>query len=190
MAVNRLLEVSGDNRLIIQPEALAIEAYRNIWERDDQYKDIAIKELSYIWFMYSLNKHNPYKEYYNIVERDEAIRKDIIYPKYPNWKKDKIVDEGCEQFKKHNYSGAVNHLTSALKGATEMERFFNNLNIHEKNESTGNYMWKPTEINNALIKTGMVMKTLQEQIKLAEQEIDASDSKVRGGLVKGGFEDA
>jgi hypothetical protein len=89
-----------DGKIVITPDKLAIPVFKQIYERDkSKNKDIAFKELSYIFFMVDFN--SPYQSYPND-KKEKMIIEDIFKDK---WSPDKLVKEGITKYteEEHKY---------------------------------------------------------------------------------------
>jgi hypothetical protein len=183
--MNRLIELNDKGILIIQPEALAIKAYADIWNRD-KTKDhaLSIKELTLVYFACSIDKYNPYKQFAS-GERLKRIQEDLSFP--IGWKIDKLINDAIIQFKAHNYSYATEFVASSLKAAYKMREFYETVDINER-DNNGKPIWKPVDINRALKETGSVIKSLKELEKIDFDE-NTAQGRIRGGGKKGAFEE-
>jgi len=183
--MNRLIEVNDKGILVIQPEALTLKAYSDIWVRDKTPDhSLAIKELTLIYFLCSIDKYNPYKEFTG-ADKVKRVCEDLQFPK--GWKVDDVIKAGIELYKKHNYSQTTEFVISSLKSAYNLKNFFEEVDINER-DTAGKPIWKPKDITAALKDTGSVIKALKELQKMDLDE-NTSQGRIRGGGKKGAFEE-
>jgi len=90
---------------IVKPytETLLISPFREIWERDTNAgKFTAIDEFTYIEFMTSVKKSNPYRGY---TPEERAKRLAIDVMKHELYEPDELVKKGMESFIAVNQNG-------------------------------------------------------------------------------------
>ena len=152
-------------------ETLLISPFKEIWKRDKtKNKEKALEEFTYIEFMTSMKKSNPYRQYPED-RKEEVIRKDII--KQKDWEPDDLVKAGIEkviEFQK-NASTTYNFYMSAKRAAEKMQNFFNNVNVNERGGKFDTPIWKPRDITSALNDTGKVLANLKDLEKKVEEEL-------------------
>ena len=85
-------------------ETLVISVFKKILTRDkSKSKDMAIKELSFIYFYSDIT--SPYQGIIDLNARKEEIIKDIELPK--NWKIDSIIGDAIEFYKSRSKTYAI-----------------------------------------------------------------------------------
>lgn len=152
-----------------QVETLLISPFKEIWERDvSPHKDIAIKEFSYIEFMCSPKKSNPFSGY-DITVRENKIVANIFKTQYVP---DSLVLQAIEQYNEffNNASPALSFLRGAQEAARKLKEFLKEVNPNARNDK-GMPVYKPKEISSALMDTFSVVKTLDALQDKVEQEI-------------------
>ncbi len=166
-------------------ETLLIEPFKTIWERDkSKFKEVAIKELTFIEFMSSKKKTNPYAGY------DDSVRHTRLMETMPEkWKLNKEVELGLIKIVEFQTqaSATFQYYLSALAGAEQMKDFFNNFDINERNERNGNPIYKPSDITRALNDTDKVLQNLNSLKEKVEQEL-FEQTKTRGNKLINPFE--
>lgn len=159
-------------------EVLLISPFKDIWERDKtKEKHMALKEFTFIEFMTSQKKSNPYKDYPH-EKRKEKLLEEII--KDVNWKPDELIFKAItkiDEFQK-DASATYSYYTSTKRAADKMKKFFDNFDINERNEKTGNPIYKPRDITAALNDTERVLTNLNNLKKKVEEEL-YEESKMR-----------
>ena len=159
-------------------EVLLLEPFKTIWERDkSEGKLEAIKEFTFIEFMSSKKKSNPYAGYDEqtrfLALRDEMFDSD--------WEMDDEIKSALKKVEQFQIeaSPTYQYYMSALTAAGKMRRFFNEFDINERNEKTGNPIYKPSDITRALNDTDKVLHNLNSMKEKVEQEL-FDNTKTRG----------
>ncbi len=156
-----------ENRIVKpQLETLMIQPFKEIWERDhSEHKAQAMLEFSYIEFMVSVKKTNPYVGY-SPEERHARVLKDVMGGSYTP---DEVVERAMEWLVDHQYkaSASLRYYQSARKAANKLEHFFNNFDMEATNARSGAPMYSPKMITSALADTETVL-----------QKLDAIEQKV------------
>lgn len=177
-----LFEVN--NKIVIpNPETLLIEPFKEIWERDKTPNKVhAIEDFTYIEFITSMKKSNPYRQYPE-ERKHEVLVEEIITR--DNWIPDGLIQQGIskvEQFQKEA-STTYNYYMAAKTAAEKMQEYFIEVDINERNEKSGNPIYKPRDITSALNDTEKVLANLKSLEKKVEEEIyeetrNRSDKKI------------
>src|SRR5690606_7264046 len=150
-------------------ETLLIEPFKTIWNRDKTNGKLrAIKEFTFIEFMSSKQKTNPYAGYDDRT-RFLALRDEM----YDNeWEMDdeiKAAIDKIEEFQKEA-SPTYTYYKSVLTASEKMKDFFDNFDINERNEK-GALLYKPADITRALNDTDKVLQNLDSMKEKVEQEL-------------------
>lgn len=166
-------------------ETLLISPFKEIWNRDETTeKDLATKELTFIEFMSSKKKTNPYAGY------DDDMRYDRLLATMPEgWEMDELVEQALIKIKdfQEEASPTYQYYISASKAAEKMRTFFNTFDINERNERNGNPIYKPSDITRALNDTDKVLQNLNAMKEKVEQEL-FEQTKTRGNKTINPFE--
>ena len=174
-----LLFTIENQRVIPNPETLLISPFKEIWERDkDKKKSRAIEELTFIEFMTSEKKSNPYSGYKREDRREKIIQQVI---KNVNWEEDDLIIEAMEKLEEFQTEASVtySYYMAAKKAAEEMKDFFLTFDMSEKNMKTGNPLYKPKEITSSIRDTKGVLEDLNALKDKVDAEIFEA-SKTRG----------
>lgn len=168
------------NKIVVPTdEVLQVPPFKEIWERDKSpKKEVAIQEFTYMEFMTSSLATNPYRGY-SEDKKEAVVRREVIKEK--NWKPDKLIEEGMEKIITLQTEGSSTYslYMSAIKAKDKLESFFNNFDMEEKNERSGNPIYKPRDITIAiqdLDKTIMSLKSLEKKVEEDLFEV----AKIRG----------
>lgn len=166
---------------IVKPtdEILQVSPFKEIWERDSSpNKEVALQEFTYIEFMTSALKTNPYRGY-SEDKKAEIITKDII--KVENWSPDILVLKGMEKVRQFQTEGSESYslYLSAVVAKNKLQDFFNTFNINKVNMKTGTPIYKPRDITSALQDLDKTIVSLQSLEKKVEEDLFES-AKIRG----------
>ena len=92
----KIFDIIG-GEVVIDPARLIIPEFKKLWKRDKtKDKRNALKEISYITFLFDLSADNPYRGY-NEQDRDEILKRDLF--NNINWKPDVDVLDAINKFK-------------------------------------------------------------------------------------------
>lgn len=153
------------------PETLLVPPFDEIWYRDDSPgKEIALKEFTYIEFMSSRLKSNPYKGY-NTEDRKRKIIEDCV--KIEDWQPDVVVLDGirrCEEFQV-KASGNYSLLMDTLKAKEKLQELFRVIDLKERNSRTGMPIYKPKELSSAMQDVDKLATSLYSLEKKVEEEL-------------------
>jgi len=152
-------------------EALSIPPFKEIWERDNSSKkEVALQEFAYIEFMASKKKSNPYKGYPED-RRETAVRKDVIVKK--EWAPDKLVSKGIQRVVDFQTDASPTYALymSAKKAVENLRGFLDTVDVTEKNERTGNPIYKPVDITKAVTEIERLLNTMSNLEKKVEEEL-------------------
>lgn len=174
-----LFEIS-ERAVFPNTETLLLSPFKEIWERDkSKTKENALEELTYIEFMTSMKKSNPYRQYPEKIKH-EKISEDVITQ--DNWKPDHLIEGAIlkvTQFQQEA-STTFNYYVSAKRAAEKMQDFFNEVDIGERNMKSGTPIYKPRDITSALNDTEKVLANLKSLEKKVEEEL-YEETKTKAG---------
>lgn len=176
---------------IVSPkvESLLIFPFKDIWERDDSKdKRYAIEDFSYIEFMASIQKSNPYSGYPEH-ERSSKIIKDIITR--AEWdENDTLIQAGIAKLKQFQAEASVtyNYYMAAKNAAEKMQLFFTTFSMADVNLRTGAPIYKPKDITSALNDTSRVLENLNSLREKVDNEI-FEEVKKKGQKIVSPFAD-
>lgn len=183
-----MVEIFEVDNSIVRPvkEILLISPFKDIWERDkSKHKVTAIKEFSYIYFLISPRKTNPYAGYPDEVKAKEII-KGLWKEEY--WEVNELVEEAAKQYSEwlQEASTSMNYYNAVKSGVEETINFFKNVDFNERTEK-GAPVYKVTEVIAALKSANEVLKSLTDLKERVEQELYES-SKTKSGKEINPFE--
>lgn len=170
-------------------QSLLISPFKEIWNRDTtKDKMYAIEDFSYIEFMASIQKSNPYSGY-SEDQRPDKIIKDIITR--AEWDQDDpLIVKGIEKLKEFQAEASVtyNYYMSAKVAAEKMQQFFINFSMNQINERTGAPVFKPRDITSALNDTSRVLENLNTLREKVDNEV-FEEVKKKGQKIVSPFAD-
>jgi len=153
-------------------QVLLIPPFKEIWERDTtKDKRYAIEDFSYIEFMASIQKSNPYSGYAEH-QRPEKIIKDIITRE--DWdQEDPLLIQGIAKLKEFQAEASVtyNYYMAAKSAAEKMQQFFIGFSMSDVNLRTGAPIFKPKDITSALNDTSRVLENLNTLREKVDNEV-------------------
>lgn len=163
-----------------KPTTLLIEPFKTIWERDkSNNKQNAISDLSYIEFMSSVKKSNPYHGYPEEIRKEKLIQ-DLYISKHLDSKPDSLCNEGIKLIDEFQSEASVSYsyYLAAKKAVEVMKDFYNNVDLNAKNKS-GMPLYKPADLTKALNDTEKVIQNLNALKKKVDEEMYESN-KTKG----------
>jgi hypothetical protein len=174
--------VSGE--VVIDPSRLVIPEFKKLWLRDkNKDKRMAMKEISYITFLFDLSADNPYRGYTEY-ERDTVLRKDIFND--ANWKPDAAVLDAINKFQKLMETTNVRVLLGAKQAAEELAKWFRQVKC-DAVDDRGNSLFSVTELSRNLKEVGNIIKSLAQLEEMVRRE-QVDKSTTRGGSDIGMYE--
>lgn len=162
------------------PEILLVQPFNVIWERDTSpQKVIAKLEMAYAEFMISMMKSNPYRDY-AVGKKSSQIKKGIGLA--DDWTPDGPVQQAMAYLDEIQTEGSISYrYWKANKNVLEKQiDYFENLDPSELNGKTGNPLYKPVDIPNAVEKAEKVLVVINNLRAKVDEELYES-SKNKGG---------
>ena len=165
---------------IVRPttQVLLISPFSEIWERDtSKNKGEAIAEFSYIEFMTSPMKSNPYRDYEEDMKHVKIVEEVM---KKKNYTPDTLVIQACDLYKSFIYeaSFAYQFLEAAKRSATSVRDFLLTAeDVLADRTRSGGMVLKPAEITRTLKDTRDVLENIESLEKKVFEEIASSKTK-------------
>ena len=163
------LFIVQDNRVKPNTETLLISPFKEIWDRDSSIrKGTAILEFTYIEFMSSSLKSNPYKGY-ETVRRDQVLRDTIMEP---GWQPDDLIRaaiDKVDEFQKDASSNYTLYL-SAVRAKEKLQRFLDTCDLNERTR-TNALILKPSDVSKALLDMDRVATALNLLQRKVEEDL-------------------
>jgi hypothetical protein len=161
--------------LVPVPETLLIYPFNEIWNRDTSpKKDMAVKEFTYVEFLCSYKKSNPFAGY--VEEGKEAKVRDNIFKKTPNWIPDGLVKDAITVYKdfQEEASPSLRFYNAAIVGVTKLQDYYDTLDMNERTNQ-GGLVNKPSDVARGLSQTATVLQNLEALKTKVEQELFESN---------------
>ena len=154
-----------------------IDEFRTIIKRD---KDRADREFTYIYL--AIDWHSPYSDYSEQERHKEALNDANITEEEFN---DPDFRAACRKYRALQESNRyVRLLKSAELVTDKIIDYFNNVDLEERNENTGAYVNKVSDIQKAMENAAKQIETLKMIESLVKKEI-AEQSQIRAGATEG-----
>lgn len=180
----RLFEFSKESYEVrISEEVAILIPFKKILTRDkSKSKDMAIKELSFIYFYSDIT--SPYQGIIDLNARKEEIIKDIELPK--TWKIDSIINDAIEFYKSRSKT-AIHTLYDAAMTAVDAvnETLINSKDLIASSEDR---IGATQKILGTLEKVPKVMQNLREAEKELIKQIEDNEGKKIGSKTFNTFE--
>ena len=158
-------------------EALLISPYKEIWARDrTTTKDRAIKEFTYMEFMTSKKKSNPYSGYEEARRKLEV--KKLLFDE--SWEPDIQIIEGMAKLIDFQTEASPSYtfLVAAETAANKLKDFFLTFDMNERNQRTGMPIFSPKSISSSINDAEQNIRTLHNIREKVEQELfDATKTR-------------
>lgn len=179
----KLFDLDVNNKVTIHPEALLIQSFKVLWDRDKtKDKKEALKELAYVYFLTDFK--SPYDKY-DKDEKAHQINMEVM-GKHDYKPDDKILD-AIRTYKDLQQTFSMKFLESAKTAARELMRFFDTVDLSERTDK-GSPIYKPADITNALSQSVKVIEALDRWTEKVQKEQELTESKITGGGTAGYFE--
>ena len=154
-----------------------IDEFRTLIKRD---KERADREFTYIYL--AIDWKSPYSNY-SEQERHEAALKDAHITE-EEWN-DPLFRAACRKYRALQESNRyVRLLKSAELVTDKITDYFNNVDLEERNENTGAYVNKVSDIQKAMENAAKQIETLKMIESLVKKEI-TEQSQIRAGATEG-----
>lgn len=150
-------------------EVLLIEPFKSIWERDESSrKSRAILEFTYIEFMTSALKTNPYKGY-ETEKRRKVLKRDLMES---SWQEDELIKAGMAKIEEFQREGSANYTLyqDAVRAKERLQDFLRDFDINSRTNS-GSLILKPKDITGSLLDIDKVATSLNSLEKKVEEDL-------------------
>jgi hypothetical protein len=129
--LKNLIELNN-NALTINPEALVIKEFQNIWKRDKtKTKTKALKELAYVY--HRSDYQSVYRNYHPDF-REDKIRLDIFEDK--TWTPDTTIILACDKYKQLQTTLSMEILDDAETGLNTLRSYFRDFKPDDDDNGT------------------------------------------------------
>lgn len=177
-----------DNTVVIPNEnTLLIHPFNDIWLRDSSNKkEMATLEFTYIEFLCSYKKSNPYAGYDDDI-KEQKVRQNV-FREFPDWFPDELVIEGIVTYCsfRDEASPTLRFYLANLEGAKKLQEYYKTVDL-TLTTRTGGLVNKPSDVARGLSQASQVMTNLESLRSKVQQELFES-GKVRGNRIVNPFE--
>ena len=156
---------------IVKPntETLLVSPFKEIWERDtSKFKTQAIKEFTFIEFMCSKKKTNPYAGY------DDSGRLKKLKALYftEDWVMDTLIEQGLAKLHEFQIEGSAtySYYLDVLTAAEAARTFLRTVNLDERTER-GMPIHKVGDLTKAMKDTDSILQNLHTIKEKVEKEL-------------------
>jgi 1,2-phenylacetyl-CoA epoxidase PaaB subunit len=173
-----------DYTLKIKPEALAISAFKKIWNRDrSKNKSNAIRDLSYIYYMVD------YKSEFSYILNDEKRHKEIvkILDKGDSLVIDDVMKEAIEIYKKSQETLSLQLLRNARISLQKLSEYIASIDYSERDKNN-----RPVHDIKKVKDTFQTLGDSIDAVAKAEEKVKKelqAENEARGKMEKNVFED-
>lgn len=165
-------------KLEVKPEAFTIIAFRDLLDRDkSKDKKMAIKELSYVYYM--CDSSSVFASYLDEEKRQEDVIKKVGLT---NWKPDDKVKNAMRVYRELDETVTSRFLDSVKIALSKVDNYLRTFN--EKDAESADII----RVNSMVEKSIDTVKSIRELEKLVLQDKETTDT-LRGGRQRGFFMD-
>ena len=187
-----LFDNSTNSVVVNEPEVLLIKEFAALWNNDRNKtkgdpkgikKTRAYRELTYIWLM--LDWTSPYVDFDEQERHQECLKDAGLTEKEWN---DPDFRAACRKYKElQNSSRALKLIKSAQGVVDKITDYFNNIDIEERDPTTGKPIFKTKDVMAELSNVSNVVEQLKTLEFLYKKEQEQQSGLM--GDVEGGFMD-
>lgn len=180
-----LFEIQN-NKLMYSPEALAIDPFKVLFERDkNKDKSKAIAELAALYYLVDYKS-----DFQNILDEQIRLKEivSVLSDLGKDWKPDAEWVSAVEFYKNRQETPAIKLIKSAKVALHKIEIFFNSVDLHQTDKS-GKPKHNAKQLLETVNKVSDSIEALNKMEEQAKREIEQKANKLRGGRDKGAFAD-
>lgn len=187
-----LFDNSTNSVVVNEPEVLLIKEFAALWNNDRNKtkgdpkgikKTRAYRELTYIWLM--LDWTSPYVDFDEQERHQECLKDAGLTEKEWN---DPDFRAACRKYRElQNSSRALKLIKSAQGVVDKITDYFNNIDIEERDPTTGKPIFKTKDVMAELSNVSNVVEQLKTLEFLYKKEQEQQSGLM--GDVEGGFMD-
>lgn len=162
-------------QLTFSPQALSLKPFRDIWDMDfSKDKELAIKELSYIYYM--CDDRSDFMYELDELERSKNIIVDLQMPS--GWRVSTEVDRAMEFYLENSKTTSTELLRSTRGVIKKISGFLDSLNPDERDKG-GKLIFSISQIVSSVEKMPKLLKALNEVEKevIKEKNIKAQSGQ-------------
>ena len=167
--------------------ALLLEPFKSVWDRDHStHKSIAIKEFTYIEFMCSYKKSNPFNGY---IPEMRKVKVGEIVMSNADYEPDEYIKSAMALYEKlqKEASPSMVFVESCEQAVHKLQEFLQNVDFDERTNA-GSAVYKPADVARAIKEAPELLNSIQKMKDKVQQELFDS-VKTRGQRTVNHFED-
>ena len=179
--VNNRIELNVPEILLVREFAELMKNERNICKDDPtgKYGLRAFREFSYIWL--AIDWKSIYADYTEQERHQEALRDSGITEEEFNNPEFRAACRKYRQIQESNRS--IKLLKAAQTAVDEFIDYFNNLDLQERDATTGKYLNKTKDVMAEMSNISKVLEELQTLESLVKKDL-TDNSNMRGGVIE------
>lgn len=160
--------------LKLREEVWTLDSFNKILKRDKtKNKSKAFKEMAFIYH------YTDIRSTYSIIDDEEQrideIKKDIALPS--DWKKDKVIDEAIDMYKKHSVTITNKLYEDAVMSANAIGSYLRNTDaLLSERDDNGKAVTTVSTITSALNQVNKLIK----ELKILEKEVIKEEKELEG----------
>jgi hypothetical protein len=176
-----------DFKVIIEPQALLISPFSDIWNNDkSKDKSVAYEIITFIWFY--ADYESPYKDYKES-ERSKLIKEQVI--KNLKFKEDDLLKRAIQAYKDFDTSASLQMLESAEGVVHKMKDYFDSVDFTKTQTSKSGIeeaVFDIDKISKAITNMPKLIESLNQAKEICKKE-RTNSNRVRGGASVGLYEE-
>jgi hypothetical protein len=176
--MSKLFKLNDENTLEFTEHALGIGPFYDLWHRDlTVKKERAMKELTFVYCIVSMNPDNSYREFPS--KQRVSLASQTIFGKEVNYMTDKTMTKAIDAMLEVDKSFAKEFLRSIINNIGKLKNFLSAVDLDEK-DINGKPIYNMKQYSDTLSKQADLLKSMQEAIKLVDEEKADKDARIRG----------
>lgn len=176
-----------DYELTVPEEVWGLQAFKKLLDRDKTKDKVnATKEMLFIFHVSDIR--SDFNHILNEEERIEEVKKEVGLKK--SWKKDKLVEEAINLYKKLSTTVVEQLYINSLRAASDVGNYLSNTkDLLEERDVKGSPVYDIAKITTAVQKVPKLMADLKEAYKEVVKEKETLEGKSKGSRKYNLFED-
>lgn len=168
-------------------EVWGLSPFKKILSRDKtKDKEVANAEMLFIWYWCDIKSNYIMMPE---IDREKELKKDI-HGLPSKWKKDSIIEEAIEFYKKNSESVLQKLYKNAVQSAIDVGNYLENTDaLLKERDMQGKVITKISDITRGLKDVKIIMRDLKAAEKEVIKEQEDNDGKTKGSRNFNTFED-
>lgn len=174
-----------------KPEVLLINEFEKLWEpkrnkvkgdAQGTQRQLAMKEFAYMYLVYDWK--SPYSEYSDSEKIEAALEDSGLTNEQIQ---DKLLVAACKKYQELQQSRVLKLLNSAYRAVDELRRFFDEVDLQERDPETGKPIYKSNDIIANIANLGKTVGGLEELEYMVKKQKE-KERGLRGQAQAGMFD--